>query len=108
MTEEYGIVIDCSHLSAADLDYRVINMAHKLGWDGGDTDIQQINNDWYHFVNYSIPVNYDDEEDFHISYREALSFACDDAVEWLNETVADTGSFYLIDDNSLYYESVED
>lgn len=108
ITETYGIVLDFSHGSAADLDFGVVWYAYRLGWDGGQTDIGQLSRDWSYFENGETPIDYRDEEDFHISYQEALTFACDDAVDWLNEQSDDDGSYYLIDDNSLYYWPTED
>lgn len=98
-----GIVIDCSHLSAADLDCRVVEFAASLGWTGGVNDLDLLFSDWDDYNRGVIPPDYSDEEDFIISYREALAFACDDAVEWLNdEMMGPEGVYWTIDDNSLY------
>lgn len=115
MTEQTGIVLDFSHLSATDLDFAVIWYAHKLGWDGGQNDIPMIAKDWDYYENGETPDDYIDmahadgreydEEDFLISFPEALHFACDDAVEWLNSNRVDDYHYYEIDDNSLYYRS---
>ena len=105
MTETQGIVLDLSHGSAADLDFAVVWYAHKLGWDGGAHFIDQIVKDWDHWERGETPEDYTDEEDFIISFREALHFACDDAVEWLNSNRVDDYHYYEIDDNSLYYRS---
>lgn len=104
MTEQIGIVLDFSHGSAADLDLAVVWYAKKMGWDGGQTDISQLVSDWDYYTHGETPIDYRDEEDFHISYQEALTFACEDAVEWLNDNIAgDDHHYYVIDDNSLYY-----
>ena len=108
MTETYGIVIDCSHLSAADLDRRILEFAASLGWTGGSNDLDQLFSDWDYYTHGETPIDYRDEEDFHISYRDALLTACEDAVDLLNDVFAETGSYYCIDDNSLYYWPVED
>lgn len=108
MTEIPGIVLDFSHGSAADLDLAVVWYAKKLGWDGGQTDINLLIDDYDFYINGiydTLPDEYDDEEDFIISFREALHFACDDAVEWLNSNRVDDYHYYEIDDNSLYYRS---
>ena len=104
-TETPGIVLDFSHGSARDLDFAVVWYAHRLGWDGGQTDIGQLSRDWSYYENGWTPIDYSDEEDFHFSYQEALTFACDDAVEWLNSNRVDDYHYYEIDDNSLYYRS---
>lgn len=103
MTEIPGIVLDLSHGSAADLDLAVIWYAKQMGWDGGQNDIGQLLDDYDFYTDGRTPDDYTDEEDFIFSFREALTFACDDAVEWLNDNRQDDDHFYVIDDNSLYY-----
>lgn len=103
MTETHGIVLDFSHGTSAELDFAIVWYAHKLGWNGGVNDINQIVADWDDWEYGRTPSDYSDEEDFIISFREALGMACDDAVDWLNKTVAEDDSYYMIDDNSLYY-----
>lgn len=103
-----GIVLDFSHGSAADLDFGVVWYAKRLGWDGGQTEIDQLVSDWDYFVHGETPIDYPDEEDFHISYRDALLTACEDAVDWLNDQADEDGLYYLIDDNSLYCVPLED
>lgn len=108
MTETPGIVLDLSHGSATDLDLAVVWYAKRLGWDGGQTDINLLLDDYDFYINgfyAKLPDGYTDIEDFIISFREALTFACDDAVEWLNSNRVDDYHYYEIDDNSLYYRS---
>ena len=98
-----GCYIDCSHLSASDLDYRVISFAAQLGWTGDKNDLAMLEADWVAYSKGDAPQDYTDEEDFFISYQEALAYACDDAVLWLNENkFGPENVYWAIDDNSLY------
>jgi hypothetical protein len=93
-----GCYIDCGHLSSVDLNYRIIKFASNYGWDGGSYDLNLIDSDWLTYVNGDIPPEFIHEGDF----EEALYFAADDGVEWLNDNVVPDGCYWTIDDNSLY------
>jgi hypothetical protein len=102
MEIETGCVIDCSHLSSDDLNYRIIQFAASLGWDGGPTDIVHLMSD------YENGVPEDNEFWGFMSTQElseTLYFTADDAVQWLNESnLAPDGCYWTVDDNSLYLE----
>ena len=83
-TPETGIILDSSHMSASDLDLRIVMYAHDLGWPE--------------------PVN--DERD--LSYADAIRWGADRAVEWLNDHHAPEGAAYVVEDNSLYLWPIED
>ena len=109
MILELGIVIDCSHFSAYWLNKEIIDYARRWGWDGGPAynNMDQIDADWDHYVKGTLPADWPEELDpdaFFFDYQEALDFAADDAVAWLNEEIARGGCYFTIDDNSLYYE----
>jgi len=93
-----GCYIDCGHLSSVELNYRIIKFASDYGWNGGSYDLNLIDSDWLTYVNGDIPPEFIHEGDF----EEALYFAADDGVEWLNDNVAPDGCYWTIDDNSLY------
>jgi hypothetical protein len=99
METETGCIIDCSHLSSDDLNYRIIQFAASLGWGGGPTDIVHLMSDYEN----GVP---EDNEFWGFMYAQELSeslyFAADDGVEWLNDNVAPDGCYWTIDDNSLY------
>jgi hypothetical protein len=77
---EAGIILDCSALSASDLDGRIIAYALGLGWPHPD----------------DLVVTGDEEAD-----GEATRWAADEAVAWLNERAAE-GLAYVTEDNCLY------
>jgi hypothetical protein len=81
-----GIVLDCSALSAADLDGRIITYALGLGWPHPD-----------HLV-----VTGDEVAD-----GEAARWAADEAVDWLNER-APLGLVFTVEDNSLYLSPIDE
>lgn len=103
MEVEVGCVIDCSHLSSVELNYRIIFFAANLGWDGGAYDLNLIDSDWLTYVNGDIPAEFISEFDF----QEALYFAADDAVQWLNDNIATDDRWFDVYDNSLYYSEDE-
>jgi hypothetical protein len=55
-------------------------------------------------VNGDIPPEFIHEGDF----EEALYFAADDGVQWLNDNLVPDGCYWIIDDNSLYLLEDED
>lgn len=99
-----GCYIDCSHLSAHDLNIRVIRFAESLGWTGGTHDLRLIHSAWDNYDQGNVPLDWDsDEEDFVFEYRDALDWACDDAVDWLNDdSFGPENVYWTIDDNCLY------
>lgn len=108
-----GILIDCSHFSAYWLNMEIIKFAERLGWTGGPAynNMDQIHADWDHYIKGTVPDDWPEELDpdaFVFDYQEALDFAADDAVAWLNDDIAAEGHWFTIDDNSLYYESEYD
>ena len=108
-----GILIDCSHFSAYWLNMEIIKFAERLGWTGGPAynNMDQIHADWDHYLYGTLPEDWPEELDpdaFVFDYQEALDFACDDAVDWLNDDIAEYGCYFYIDDNSLYYGSEYD
>jgi len=104
-----GCYIDCSHLSSDDLNYRIIHFADEVfGWDGGVHDISMLINDYVDQIN-GRPEPYEEwgfmstEE-----LSEALYFAADDAVQWLNDQLVSGNCYWTIEDNSLYLEEQQD
>lgn len=81
-----GIILDCSALSAADLDGRIITYALGLGWPHPD----------------DLVVTGDEEAD-----GEAARWAADEAVDWLNER-APEGLAYVVEDNSLFLWPIDE
>lgn len=79
------IVLDYSHGSAIDLDVAIVRYAHSRGYGGFDE----------HLIEHDT-----DKED----YAEALQWESDSAIMWLNDNVADHGSYFVIEDNSLFIE----
>jgi hypothetical protein len=108
VTETPDIVLDFSHGSARDLDFAIVWYAHRIGWDGGSCDIPTLARDWAYYEDGEIPPNYYEEEDFFTLFQDALAFACDDAVEWLNSNCVDDDHYYSIDDNSLFYWRIDE
>jgi hypothetical protein len=101
---ETGCIIDNSHFSAIDCNLDIINYARRQGWDGGSFDIDELNIQSINLSLGTVPPDFDgDLEDFEYDYHDAIYYAADQAVEWLNENVATDGYYYEIDDNSLYY-----
>jgi len=97
MEIETGCVIDCSHLSSDDLNYRIIQFASDHGWNGGSHDLNLIHSEWLTYVNSDILPDSDDDD-----FEEALYFAADDAVQFLNSEIVSGGCYWTIEDNSLY------
>jgi len=88
-----GCYIDCGHMSSVELNYLIIKFASDYGWDGGKTEIDLLMSDYRN--DYFLEENGEE-------LSEALYFAADDGVEWLNDNVAPDGCYWTIDDNSLY------
>lgn len=81
-----GIVLDCSHLSALDLDRRILAYAQAQG---------------YRYIGAwpdGTPISEDDPECVEIWREEA-----EEAVDWLNDRVAQGSHLFIVEDNSLYY-----
>lgn len=74
---EFGsaLILDCSHLSASDLDLRTIELARILGWGA---------------------VTVSDDTDL-----DALGWDAEDAVGWMNSLAPDRVLF-VVSDNSLF------
>jgi len=107
---ETGILIDCSHLSAYYLDMQIIKFAENLGWNGGAyNNMEQIHADWDCYEKMTVPENWDGaENEFFIDYREALDYATEDAIEWLNDSIAQGDCYFEVYDNSLFYSEDSD
>ena len=94
---DLGCVIDCSHNPAHELDYRIITLANKYGYD---VDMEQLQTDMEMYDDLS----YDEVADV----DEALWEECSLAIDWMNSQLPEHFYFY-VDDNSLYltYEDEE-
>jgi hypothetical protein len=100
-----GCYIDCSHLSSDDLNYRIIHFAHEVfGWDGGVHDVALLMNDYVNSAVEDVEWNFMSTEEL----SEALYFAADDAVQWLNDQLVSGNCYWTIEDNSLYLEEQQD
>ena len=99
-----GCYIDCGHMSWVDLNYRIIKFAADYGWNGGSYDLNLIDSDWLTYLNGDIPPEFIHEGDF----EEALNFAADDAVQFLNSEIVSGGCYWTIEDNSLYLMEDQD
>lgn len=104
MILEPGCYIDGSHWSPYEFDMEVLKFAEKLGWNGGANILEVIHHDWQYYREGVKPADwFGDEEDFIYEYRESLDFACEDAVNWLNDNKFGPDNVYwTVDDNSLY------
>lgn len=100
-----GVRIDCSHLSAMDLNWRVVGYAVGFGWDGGSQSLDMLDADLEHYNSGTHPVGYDDPDEFALDYAEAMMYACDEAVSWLNDNWVAADCYLYIDDNCLYLGS---
>ena len=105
-----GCYIDGSHWSPYEFDKDVLRFAENLGWDGGVNILDVLYSDWEHYIRGTKPEGYEgDEDSFAEDYREALDYAAEDAVEWLNDNKFGPDNVYwTIDDNSLYLWEDED
>lgn len=87
---DLGCVIDCSHGSAHEFDYRVVTLAYENGYD---VDYEQLRNDMEMYDEMS----YEEVADI----NEALWEECSLAIDWMNSELPE--NYYLyVDDNSLY------
>jgi hypothetical protein len=95
-------------LDADFLNYRVIDFAVKnFEWDGGSHDTKALILDYFTIVDPDMSQDMTEDEFFtwQNELSEALYFAADDAVQWLNESnLAPDGCYWTVDDNSLYLE----
>lgn len=88
---ELGVVLDSSHMSATDLDLRILAFAQGYGFRYVGT--------WPDGTRYS-------PED--VEYAEVMRDLADSAVDWLNDFAAPEGAAYVVEDNSLYLWAVGD
>jgi len=98
MVLEPGCYIDCGHNTSHELNYRIIKFAADYGWDGGKSDISLLMSEYCD--DSVLEENWED-------LAEALYFAADDAVEWLNDNIATDDRWFDVYDNSLYYSEDE-
>jgi hypothetical protein len=100
-----GCYIDCSHLSSDDLNYRIIQFAHEVfEWPSPVHDVDLLMSDYVNGVTQDDEWGFMSTEEF----SEALYFAADDAVQWLNDQLVSGKCYWTIDDNSLYLEEQQD
>lgn len=104
-----GCLIDYSHFSSHELDMEIIKFAESIGWNGDAyNNMEQIHADWSAYLNNYVPEDWDGApNEFFVDYREALDFAASDAVEWLNDSIAQGDCYFEVYDNSLYYSEDE-
>lgn len=85
---DIGILIDCSHHSASELDQRIIRYAQAMGYGG--------------FDEYLVTHDTDSED-----YAEALRWESESALTYLNDECTDGDVVFTIEDNSLYLTLVD-
>lgn len=101
-----GIIIDASHLSAADLDVAILHFAAFMGYEYVDTEI--LDREFHLYQNGDMPDDFTDVENFFFSFQEDLAWQVESAVDWLNDRIAADNYYFMVDDNSLYYWKVDD
>lgn len=89
---ELGVVLDSSHMSATDLDRRILAFAQGYGFRYVGT--------WPNAHAGFVPRD--------AEYAEVLRDLADSAVDWLNDFAAPEGAAYVVEDNSLYLWPIED
>ena len=106
-----GCYIDCSHLDADYLNYRIINFAvTNFDWDGGNFDTKALILDYFTISDPDMSQDITEDELFYWQNElsEALYYAADDAVQWLNDKLTTGNCYWTIEDNSLYLEEQQD
>lgn len=106
-----GCYIDCSHLSSDDLNYQIIKFAVEVfEWDGGSYDTKSLILDYFTISDPDMSEDITEDELFYWQNElsEALYFAADDAVQWLNDQLTTDNCYWTIEDNSLYLEEQPD
>jgi len=88
-----GLIIDCSHLSALDLDRRIVRYASVCGYDYAGEVLDQA------------AALIDDTDQMVLDAWRDHADAC---LDWLNDVVAADSHAYHIEDNSLYYWPIEE
>ena len=106
-----GCYIDCSHLDADYLNYRIINFAvTNFEWDGGAYDTKELILDYFTIADPDMSQDMTEDEFFNWQNElsEALYYAADDAVQFLNSEIVSGGCYWTIEDNSLYLMEDQD
>ena len=90
-----GILIDCSHLKNHDLTVSAARLAEYHGMPVALED-------------RALMDRYLDDADLTYEENESLDWWLDDILDWLNGNATDEGYAYVVMDNSLYYERIEE
>lgn len=88
-----GLIIDCSHLSALDLDRRIVRYAAVCGYDYANKVLDETPP----FIDAT------DQE-----VLDTWTYRSVECLDWLNDNVAADGHAYHIEDNSLYHWPIEE